>query len=85
MKLAELIEQYENELGADAESALRVVDWNYDVDPFDNSRFNRGQKAMNEVQVLLKELYVKSPEVATRLWMKHCPYARGTLPTWILS
>lgn len=85
MKLIELIQQYEEELGAPAEAALRSVDWNYDVDPFDHTRFKRGEKAMNEVQTSLKELYAKSPEVATRLWMKHCPYARGTMPSWILS
>jgi len=84
MKLTELIQEYEFTLSANAEAALRSVDWNYDVDPFDSSRFKRGQKAMSEAETSLKQLYTKSPEVAEELWTKHCPYAR-TLPTWILA
>lgn len=85
MKLTELIQEYEFTLSANAEAALRSVDWNYDVDPFDTSRFNRGQKTMNEVQAALKQLHSTSPETAEELWAKHCPYAQGALPTWILS
>lgn len=85
MKLAELIQEYENELGKDAEVALRSVDWNYDVDPFDNKRFDRGQKVMNEAKAALKELHEKSPDVAARLWIKHCPYGKGGIPSWVLA
>jgi len=85
MKLAELIQEYETSLSTNAEAALRSVDWNYDVDPFDTKRFTRGKIAMNEAQDAMKKLYSKSPEDATEMWMKHCPYARGSLPTWILS
>lgn len=85
MKLAELIQEYEFNLNAKAEAALRSFDWNYDVDPFDGSRFKRGEKAMVEVQDSLKNLYSKSPEDAEKLWVQHCPYARGTLPSWIFS
>jgi hypothetical protein len=85
MKLSELIQEYEFTLSANAEAALRSADWNYDVDPFDGRRFNRGQQKMNEVQSAVKELYAKSPEEAEDLWSKHCPYANGHLPTWVLA
>jgi hypothetical protein len=85
MKLTELIQEYETELGKDAEAALRSVDWNYDVDPFDSKRFDRGQKVMSAAKTSLKELHSKSPDAATKLWMQHCPYARGGIPSWILA
>ena len=83
MKLTELIQEYEFSLSTNAETALRSVDWNYDVDPFDSKRFDRGQKAMKEAQAHLKQLYNKSPEAAEQLWAKHNPYGEA-LPSWVL-
>lgn len=85
MKLAELIQEYENSLSENAEAALRSVDWNYDVDPFDSKRYNRGKIAMSQMQETLKALNSRSPEQASKLWKEHCPYASVSLPSWIFA
>lgn len=85
MKIAELIQEYEGSLRENAEAALRSADWNYDVDPCDAKRFRLGRAQMAEVQDSLKKLHSRSPDVATDLWMQHCPYARGSLPAWVLK
>lgn len=85
MKLAELIQEYETSLSENAEAALRSADWNYDVDPFETKRFTRGKIAMQQIKESLQALHSRSPEQATALWQKHCPYARGVLPAWILE
>ncbi len=84
MTLSELIQEYEFQLSKNAENALRALDWNYDVDPFDSTRFDRGQHAMNEAHATLKQLLSASPETAEKLWAEHCPY-NTQLPTWIFT
>ena len=85
MKLAELIKDYEYSLNANAQAALAAVDWNYDVDPFDNTRFVTGESRMLEAHDALKKLHSRSPENAASLWKQHCPYATRTLPNWIFE
>jgi hypothetical protein len=79
MKLAELIQTHD--LSIKVETALKAVDWNYDVDGTNDSRFTRGAKAIKEAEELVAAFYRVEPESATELWQKHCPYAMaGSLP-----
>lgn len=83
MKLAELIQAHD--LNVKAEAALKSVDWNFDVDGSNESRFSRGAKAMKEAEDALSALYRTTPDDATALWEKYCPYAApGSLPVWAL-
>jgi len=84
MKLAELI--LEHDLQLRAESALKTVDWAFDVDPFQAKRFDRGAKAMKEAEHSVAVLYKVKPDKATELWAKYCPYAiDGHVPASVLA
>ena len=79
MILTELM--IEHDLAFKTESALKSVDWNFDVDGLNGSRFSRGAKLLKEAETKIGELYKKSPEKAYELWAKYCPYAQpGSLP-----
>ena len=83
MKLSELIQAHD--LSIKAEAALKSVDWNFDVDGSNESRFSRGVKAMKVAEDALSELYRTYPGEATKLWEQYCPYASpGSLPVWAL-
>lgn len=84
MKLAELIQEHHHIMAA--ETALKNMDWSFDVDPFQVKRFEQGTRAMAEVEKLLGVVYRTAPDVAHLLWEENCPYAQtGLLPKAVLN
>lgn len=85
MKLAELILEHELQLRLHAETALKNVDWAFDVDPFQSSRFDKGLVKLKEAEQYVGQLYKVSPDQATQLWEKYCPYAApGHVPVSVM-
>jgi len=83
MKLTDLI--HEPALEVRVEAALRGMDWNYDVDPFNEVRLDKGKKALTALEAMVGALHGQKPELAQSLWETHCPYAQpGSLPASVL-
>jgi len=79
MNLKELI--HEQPLQVRLETALKAMDWEYDLDTNDNVRLDKGAAAYEQLQVMMGALYTREPELARIMWEAYCPYATsGSLP-----
>jgi len=82
MKLKHLL--YEQELPQRVENALKAMDWEWDVDAADSGRLENGEKALDEVKVLIGTLYTQNADLAEAMWVVHCPYAQpGSLAAFL--
>lgn len=80
MKLTELI--HEPTLAVRVEEALKKMDWNYDVDCFDEVRHEKGCAALAQLETMVGALHTRRPTLARALWEAYCPYAQpGSLPS----
>lgn len=83
MKLSELI--HEPALNVRVEEALKTMDWEFDLDLVDEARFERGQKALKKLEMMVGALHTTKPELAQAMWEAYCPYAQpGSLPASVI-
>lgn len=83
MKLNDLVD--EPMLEVRVEAAMKVMDWNFDIDATDEGRLQKGAKALRQLESLVMTLHDIKPELAHALWEAYCPYAQpGSLPATLL-